>query len=135
MSIPPATLEIIIHHLEQARGVLSAAKAFGHVVQLRSAPDASAYAGVGYLHALGEALGHELLIDCHDDPGLVMAALRTGCRKLIYSGSKETHQRLSEMAEQLGAEIRLETAHSPLQLTLSPDDDGEEQARRWLSSL
>ncbi|MGI9434695.1 MAG: hypothetical protein ACR2Q4_07700, partial [Geminicoccaceae bacterium] len=63
--------EIVIHHLEQARAVLGLADEFGLAVQLRSAPGAAAYAGVGYLHALGEAAGHELVIDCLDDPGLV----------------------------------------------------------------
>lgn len=113
---------------------MRAAKASLSPVRLRSAPDASAYVGVGYLHALGEALGHELIIDCHDDAGLVMAALRTGCRDLIFSGHKDTHQRLSEMAEQLGGSVRYETTPPSHLLTLSPDDDGEEQMADWLNS-
>lgn len=113
---PPVLPEIVVHHLGQARAVLSAASICQRDVQLRSAPDASAYAGVGYLHAMGEALGHPLLVDCHDDPGLVMAALRTGCRKIIFSGSKETHLRLLDMAVQRHAEVRFETVPPSLHL-------------------
>ena len=127
--------EIIVHHLEQARAVLAAAQAAGRDVQLRSAPDASAYAGVGYLHALGEAVGHALLIDCHDDAGLVMAAMRTGCRKIVFCGDTGIHQRLVDMAEQEGATVRRETTPNRFCLTLSPDDDGDERTRQWLNGL
>jgi len=130
----PALPEIIVHNLEQARAALGAAKQLGQNVQLRSAPDATAYAGVGYLHALGEALGHELVIDCHDDPGLVMAALRTGCRKIIFSGPEDTHQRLVDMAEQKQAWVRLETTLPSLHLPLLPED-GAERVQEWLHAL
>ena len=114
--------------------VTSIAEQLGCCIQLRSAPNAAAYAGVGYLHALGEALDHELLIDCHDDAGLVMAALRTGCRKVIFSGREETYQRLSEMAEQKQAWIRREESPSDFCLALFPED-GADRVRDWLLSL
>lgn len=128
--------EIVVHHLGQARTVLCAARKAGRDVQLRSAPDAAAYAGVGYLHALGEALDHELLIDCHDDAGLVMAALRSGCRKLVFSGTPDQHRRLAEMAVQVGAEVRCESATVPgARLILSADDDGGDKVESWLGAL
>ncbi|MGI9491744.1 MAG: hypothetical protein ACR2QF_05005 [Geminicoccaceae bacterium] len=130
----PALPEIVIHHLAQARAVLKVAGQLGRSIQLRSAPDAAAYAGVGYLQALGEALGHELVIDCHDDAGLVMAALRTGCSKIIFSGSKDIHKRLVEMARHQQAWVRLETSLPALHLSLSPDD-GAEHAHEWLLNL
>lgn len=110
------------HDLAQARGALDVAADLGCAVQLRSAPGAAAYAGVGYLKALGDALGHELLIDCADDAGLVMAALRTGCRKLSFSGSAELAVRLADMAAQCGASLRHETTPSDV-LLLEPDRD------------
>ncbi|MGH1480648.1 MAG: hypothetical protein ACRBM6_18275 [Geminicoccales bacterium] len=113
---------------------MSAAKALNRSIQLRSAPDASAYAGVGFFYALGVELDHEILVDCHDDPGIAMAALRAGCQKLTFSGDQETHRRLSDMAMQQGASIRHETIPSSPCLVLSPDDDGEEQARHWFTS-
>lgn len=128
-------LEIVVHHLEQARGALSASSEAGFSVQLRSAPGAAAYAGVGYLHALGKAVDHELIIDCGDAAGLVMEALRAGCRKILFSGKAETRQALVEMAIQVGAEVRHETTASSRCLTLSPDDDGKKVSLEWLSSL
>jgi hypothetical protein len=103
-------VEVGVHDLGQARAALAAAAELGVAIQLRSAPDAAAYAGVGYLQALGAAAGHELLIDCGDDPGLVMAALRTGCRKLAFSGSGELAARLADMAARHGATLRHEAA-------------------------
>lgn len=114
--------------------MLSIAEEIGCRIQLRSAPDAAAYAGVGFLHAMGEAACHELIIDCHDDAGLVMAALRTGCRKIVFSGKAETHRRLVEMAEQRQAQVRLETDTSACQLSLSPEDDAD-RVRQLLCSL
>jgi hypothetical protein len=100
----------VVHDLGQARAALAAAGELAVAIQLRSAPDAAAYAGVGYLHALGAAAGHELLIDCGDDPGLVTAALRTGCRKLAFSGGAEVAAKLADLAAQHGATLRHETA-------------------------
>ena len=94
-------------------------------VQLKSAPGASAYAGVGYLHALGVAAGQEILIDCHDDAGLVMAALRTGCCRLVFNGPREIHQRLADMADQFDATLNHAADDRSVCLSLSPDDDRE----------
>jgi hypothetical protein len=112
----------VIHHLDQARAALAAAAEFGCTLELRSAPGAAGYAGVGYLKALGDEAGHELLIDCGDDAGLVMAALRTGCRRIAFSGTAELGRRLADMAEQLGAALVVE-AHAPEMIMLQPDDD------------
>lgn len=122
----------MVHHLEQARAALAAAAEAGCAIQLRSAPGAAGYAGVGYLQALGEQAGHELLIDCGDDAGLVMAALRTGCRRLVFSGSEEIWRRLHDMAGQLGAELVGE-ARAPEILVLQPDDDAAALLRRRVS--
>ena len=113
---------VVVHHLDQARAALTAAAGIGCPVQLRSAPGAAGYAGVGYLKALGDELGQELLIDCGDDAGLVMAALRAGCRRIAFSGSAELGHRLADMAGQIGATLVLE-AQPPDVTILQPDDD------------
>jgi hypothetical protein len=100
--------EVVVQDLDAARAALAEAARRGEPVELRSAPDAAAYAGIGYLQALGAAAGQELLIDCGDDAGLVMAALRSGCRKLAFSGSRATAARLADMAAELDAELRHE---------------------------
>lgn len=122
---------VIVHHLAQAKAVLRAAGDGGIDIQLRSAPGAAAFAGVDYLKALGDAVDHELLIDCGDDAGLVMAALRTGCKKLVFSGSSDQQHRLSQMAGQSGALLRGPMDPAPPCLALSPDDDGD-AIHAWL---
>jgi hypothetical protein len=123
--------QVIVHDRVQAEAALAAAAELGQNIRLRSAPDAAAYAGVGYLKALGDALGHEIVIDCGDDGGLVMAALRTGCRRLAFSGTAALSQRLADMAAQLGAWYRHEL-QAPDLLRLSPDDDARTRCRAWL---
>jgi acyl-CoA reductase-like NAD-dependent aldehyde dehydrogenase len=124
-------LEIAIHDLTQARAALEAAEEAGVPVSLRSAPAAALYAGVGYLKALCDEVGHELVIDCGDDAGVVMAALREGCRRLIFSGSAEIAQKLADMAGQIGAELRHETA-PPDALVLWPEADARAAVLAWL---
>lgn len=124
--------QIVVHDVRQARAALAAAKEIGVPVQLRSAPDAAAYAGVGFLQALGEAAGHELVIDCGDDAGLVMAALRTGSRKLAFSAADTAvAKRLEEMAADAGARLEVETL-PPHALRLEPGQDAGAAFRRWL---
>ena len=123
-------VEVVVHHLEQARAALAAASDLGCAVQLRSAPGAAHYAGVGYLKALGDAAGHELLIDCADDAGLVMAALRTGCRWLTVSGSGELAAKLADIAAQRGATLRHETT-PPDVVLLNPETDPRLALEAW----
>jgi hypothetical protein len=125
------TMAVVIHDLAQARGALAAAAELGCAIRLRSAPGAAAYAGVGYLKALRDAVGHELVIDCGDDAGLVMAALRAGCRRLSFAGDAGTAQRLGEMAEQMGAILVHETAARHA-LELAPEDDAATIVRALL---
>jgi hypothetical protein len=125
---------VVVHHLDQARAALAAAAELGCVIELRSAPGAAGYAGVGYLKALGDEAGHELLIDCGDDAGLVMAALRTGCRRMAFSGSAELGRRLADMAEQVGATLVVE-AQAPEVVMLQPEDDAAAVVRARLSGV
>ena len=123
---------MVVHHLDQARAALAVAAEIGCAVALRSAPGAAGYAGVGYLKALGDEAGHELLIDCGDDAGLVMAALRTGCRRIAFSGTTELGRRLADMAEQLGATLVVE-AQPPELVMLQPEDDAAAIVRARVS--
>jgi len=122
---------VVVHHRAQAEAALAVAAEVGRPIRLRSAPDAAAYAGVGYLKALGDALGHQIVIDCGDDAGLVMAALRTGCRRLAFSGPAALSERLAAMAAQAGAWYRHE-AQAPVLLSLLPEDDAWSRCRAWL---
>jgi hypothetical protein len=73
---------------------------------LVTAPDMAHFAGVGYWHAVECELGHSVVIDCADDAGLVMAALRTGLRDLLFSGRDDVAKRLAGMAAAQGARLR-----------------------------
>lgn len=113
---------MIVHHLDQAKTVLAVACSRTLSIQLRSGAGAAAALGVGYLHALGEATGRELLIDCDDDASLVMAALRTGCRQLLFDGSDDAFVRLNQMAERQGASLTRPSSRTHPCLSLLPDD-------------
>ena len=65
----------------------------------------TAFAGVGYWRALEQAVGQSIVIDCGDDAGLVMAALRAGCRELLFTGPEEVAAKLEGMAEQVGGTL------------------------------
>jgi hypothetical protein len=126
--------QVVVHDRAQAEAALAAAAEVGCAIWLRSAPDAAAYAGVGYLKALGDMLGHEIVVDCGDDAGVAMAALRTGCRRLAFSGPAAVSQRLAEMAAEVGAWYRHEAEVPPV-LCLSPDDDARSRCRAWLLEM
>ena len=121
----------MVHHLEQAQTALAAAAELGCAIELRSAPGAASYAGVGYLKALGDEVGHELLVDCGDDAGLVMAALRTGCRRIAFSGCAELARRVRDMAEQQDAVLVVE-AQATDAVMLQPGDDAAAVVRAHL---
>lgn len=125
--------EVVVHHLAQAKAALCIAGKRSLSLQLRSAPHAASAAGVGYLQSLSEAVDHEILIDCADDAGLVMAALRSGCRKLIFIGPEADRQRLEQMASMCSASLFGLMEPSPPCLVLSPDDD-EATIRDWLDT-
>jgi hypothetical protein len=65
-----------------------------------------AFAGVGFWRAVEEELGRSVVIDCGDDAGLVMAALRAGCRDLLFTGPEELAAKLADMAGQVGGTLR-----------------------------
>ena len=75
-------------------------------VVLVSAKEVTAFAGVGYWRALERAVGRPIVIDCGDDPGLAMAALRAGCRELLFSGQATVAIKLAGMAASIGAHLR-----------------------------
>lgn len=125
---------VIVHHLAQAKVALSAADTAGADIQLWSAPGAATFAGVGFLKALGDAVDHELLIDCGDDAGLVMAALRTGCKTLFFRGSEDERLRLSQMAGRSGALLYGPEDRTQSCLLLSADDDGD-SIHAWLDAI
>ena len=99
---------VIFHDLAAARAALAAARENHTTITLQTAPGVAAYAGVGYLMAVIEQAGadkHAAVIDCGEDAGLALAALRTGWKKLLFSGRRDVCAKLAQIAEQQGAEV------------------------------
>jgi hypothetical protein len=61
-----------------------------------------------------------------------MAALRTGCRRIAFSGSAELGRRLGDMAAQLGAVLVMEARPQEV-VMLQPEDDGDAVVRACAS--
>lgn len=103
---------VIFHSLEHARAALAAAGEARVPLVLRTAPGAAAYAGVGYLKAIVARARAEASdvavraeIDCGEDPGLALAALRAGWTALRLSGRADVRRKIAEIAKAQGARL------------------------------
>jgi len=103
---------IIIHSLPQAVAALTAAVEAGRPVVLASAPDAGIYAGPGWfrevLRAAQEAVPaaqFSSLLDCGDDAGAAMAAVRAGVEAIVFTGRADVAARLANIAAQSGGRL------------------------------
>lgn len=117
----PRVPSVAIHDLVQGRAVLAAAAARGLSVELVSAPGLARFAGPGFCLALERLLGRPLLIDCGDEPGTALAALRAGARRVLVRGVPGVEGALFDIARRLGAELATRPP-SPL-LLLAPGED------------
>jgi fructose/tagatose bisphosphate aldolase len=133
--VPP---RIIIHSLEQARAALAAAEAAGVPVVLASAEGAGGYAGPMWFKAVVDTAASEYpeaaagaVLDCADEAGTALAALRAGIKRVRFTGRDEVRERLAAIAAQLGAEI--ESGAMPEALDLLDARDPERLARAYLA--
>jgi hypothetical protein len=124
---------IIVHSLDQALAAATAAEAVGTPLTLRSAPGAAGYAGVGWFAALAAILAEQhpalqttLILDCADEAGAAMGALRRGIRHLRFTGPSEVAAKLTAMGAILDSDTR------PA-LDLLDNADPEAACRRWLT--
>ncbi len=132
---------IIVHSLAEARAAVSAAAELGVPVTLASAPEAAGYLGALWFRELVQMASEErpeaqvsALLDCGDQPGHVMAALRQGLKRVRFTGPKTTAKILGDLASQYDAEIVTGTlrAHD-LAHDLKDQAKPEAACRRWLS--
>lgn len=124
---------VIIHSLAQARAALTVAAALGRDVTLASAPSAGGYAGPGWFKALTDearravpAARCEVVLDCGAAPGVALAALRLGLKRVRFTGAAEAARRLAA----LGA--TLESGDEPA-LDLRGSRRPETRCRAWLA--
>ncbi len=122
---------MIFHSLDHARAALAAAAEARAPLILRTAPGAAAYAGAGYLKAVVDRARAdapdaraEAAIDCGDDAGLALAALRAGWTALFFSGEEDARRRIAAIAAAQGARLLADArAEETLDLLDSPDPE------------
>jgi 2-keto-3-deoxy-6-phosphogluconate aldolase len=96
--------EIVIHSLGHAVAALAAACTRGTAVTVASAPGAALTVGPGWFKAVIEqacerypGVAVTAILDCGDEPGAAMAALRAGLKHLRFHGADEVRGKLAEM--------------------------------------
>ena len=78
----------------------------------RAVPGAGIYAGPGWFSSLTE-MAHAAvpearfspILDCGDDAGAALAAMRAGIERIIFTGSSDVGQRLAEIGVQCETSI------------------------------
>jgi hypothetical protein len=132
------TRRVIVHSLDQARAALRAAAELGVGVTLASAAGAGAYAGPLWFKALIDAarkahpeVAFDAVLDCGEEAGSALAALRAGIARVGFCGPTEVAARLRAIAEALGA--ALETVSGSDALDLVEVRDPYAAARAFLA--
>lgn len=110
--------EIVVHSLDHALAALATAAALKVPVTLASAPGAASQAGPAWFKAvIDQAIAAHAdvavtaILDCGDEAGAVMAALRIGLKQLRFDGPDGVRTKLASM----GAEF-VEPAAAALDL-------------------
>ena len=117
---------IIVHSLGHAIGALRAGARTGHSIILSSAPEAGIYAGPGWFGAVVAAAREAVpdarfsaILDCGDQAGAALAAIRAQIERIIFTGRADVASRLADIARQHG--VRLETTRPAAVLDLGAD--------------
>jgi len=113
MRIRPA---IMIHELAHAVAALEAAQWHRSSVTLVSAPGAVRTGGAGWWRELiSQARAQSpdadvrSLLDCADEPGMALAAIREGVEAVTLTGNLDTLRRVGDIARQSGVALRAPT--------------------------
>jgi hypothetical protein len=98
---------VIVRSLEEARRALEAGE-----TRLESFAGAASSAGPGWFQAIVDALEAEFgrgrfeaVLDCGDEPGAALAALRRGVKRIRLGGDAEARRRVADIAAQLGGVV------------------------------
>jgi len=117
---------IIIHSLGQAIAALNVAARAGRAIVLASALDAGSYVGPGWFGALIGAAREAVpearfsaLLDCGDNVGAALAAIRSEIEGVVFIGRPDVAGRLADIARQHG--VRFETDRWASALDLGED--------------
>jgi len=106
------TPSIIIHDSRHAAMTLEAADAAGTAVVLLSPPGAGAALGPGVFKALADtAMTHHpgvtatAILDCGDEAGVALAAIRHGCTDIAVDLPGETLAKIEDLAARAGTKV------------------------------
>ena len=99
---------VIVYSLDQARAAVEAAS--GRPLVLMSARGMAGFMGPLWFKMLTDeaAAGHANVtaaLDCADEPGTVLAALRCGFRLVRFTGPAASRKLLDDIARQTGARV------------------------------
>ena len=132
---------IIIHSLNHARSAVAAAIQCETPVTIASAPFAAAYAGAVWFQKVVEKAAAEqdglppgyvtAVLDCGDEPGLALSALRQGMKVIRYGGSVASRRKITAIAAELGAELWHGKMDS---LDLDGVNNATDSCRQWLEN-
>ncbi len=136
MLMPPAAF--IVHTLPQAKAAAQAGAEAGRALLLHSAANAAATLGAEGWLALLQAVRSdhpdaqilEGFLDCGRAPGLAMAALRIGLRRLTLLPDCPSWSRISDITRQMGGELSADPPRDALDL--SQPRDPLAAARMWV---
>ncbi|MBL27060.1 MAG: hypothetical protein CMM50_05850 [Rhodospirillaceae bacterium] len=99
---------VVLHHVEHVRAVSECLSVEGDAVDCITAPGAAAYAGVGYLKKMvtagsaGRGQVLDVVLDCGDDAGLVLGAVREEWSRIAFAGEPEVAEKLRAIASAKG---------------------------------
>ena len=127
---------VIVHSLAQALTAAVVAVEAGRPLTVLSAPGAASAVGVGWWVALTELVTERyptarlrLVLDCGDQAGAALGALRRRVRVIGYDGPPEIAAKLAAIAAAAGSElIRPDFGRA---LDLADETDGAAALRRW----
>jgi hypothetical protein len=129
---------IIVHSLEDARAALGVAAELGLPVTLESGAGAAGYGGPLWFLALVERARQDhpaaevaSVLDCGEEAGTALGALRAGAKRVRFAGPASVAARLQAIAAELGAAIEGPAAGERLDLLDQADPRGA--VRRFLA--
>lgn len=106
-------VSFIVHELRHAVAALEAARSAGVPAIMISAPGAARTGGAGWWRALIEQArdavpdaSFESILDCADEPGMALAAIREGVDAISISTPDPICESLMDIARQSGVAIR-----------------------------
>lgn len=108
-----APAKIIVHEIGHALAALSAARAHNRPLIILSATGAVRSTGAGWWRELvAQACdnapdhGAEWILDCADEPGMALAALREGVGTIALDAGEPVWSRVAQIAAQCDASVK-----------------------------